>query len=136
MTICTCLRGMTKNPSFLCFGSIFMSYCPQFWISAVIYKAHDTQSMSERHDQKLVVFTFSGRFHELLSTILGFRGDFQGPWHLVHVWHAWPKTHFFAFMSIFVSYCPLFWGSRAIYKEYNNLYMFEMYDQKLIILTF
>jgi hypothetical protein len=28
MTICTCLRGMTKNPSFLRFRSVFMSYCP------------------------------------------------------------------------------------------------------------
>jgi hypothetical protein len=28
MTICTCLRGMTKNSLFLCFRSVFMSYCP------------------------------------------------------------------------------------------------------------
>jgi hypothetical protein len=56
-----------------------VSYCPQFWVSAVIYKTHDTQSMSERLDQKLVVFTFSGHFRELLSTVLGFWGDFQGP---------------------------------------------------------
>jgi hypothetical protein len=75
LTIYTCLRGMTKN-SFSCgdlhFRSIFVSYCPQFWVSAVIYKAHDTQSMSMRHDQKLVVFMFSGHFCELLSTVLGF----------------------------------------------------------------
>jgi hypothetical protein len=25
----------------------------------------------------------------------GFRGDFEGPWHSVHVWQAWPKTHHF-----------------------------------------
>jgi hypothetical protein len=31
MTLRTCLRGMTKNSSFLCFRAIFMSYCPQFW---------------------------------------------------------------------------------------------------------
>jgi hypothetical protein len=42
MTICTSLRGMTKNSSFLHFRSIFMSYCPLFWVSEVIYKAHDT----------------------------------------------------------------------------------------------
>jgi hypothetical protein len=41
--------------------------------------ACDTQYMFERHDQKLVIFTFLGRFHELLPTILGFRGDLQGP---------------------------------------------------------
>jgi hypothetical protein len=28
MTICSCLRGMTKNSSFLHFRSIFMCYCP------------------------------------------------------------------------------------------------------------
>jgi hypothetical protein len=39
---CTCLSGMTKNSSFLCFRAIFMWYCPQFWGSGVIYKAHDT----------------------------------------------------------------------------------------------
>jgi hypothetical protein len=45
----------------------------------VIFKAHDTQYMFDTHDQKLIVFMFSGHFRELLSTILGFRGDFQGP---------------------------------------------------------
>jgi hypothetical protein len=39
--------------------------------------ARDTEYMFERHDQKLVIFTFSGRFRELLSTVLGFWGDFQ-----------------------------------------------------------
>jgi hypothetical protein len=53
-----------------------MSYCLQFWVSVVIYKAHDTQSMSERHDQKLIVFTFLGHFRDLLSIVLGFGGDF------------------------------------------------------------
>jgi hypothetical protein len=28
MTICTCLRGMTKNSSFLRFRAVFVSYCP------------------------------------------------------------------------------------------------------------
>jgi hypothetical protein len=35
-----------------------------------------------------------------------------------------------------VSYCPLFWGSGAIYKEYDNLYMFERHDQKLVVFMF
>jgi hypothetical protein len=38
--------------------AIFVSYCPQFWGSGVIYKVHDTQYMFERFDQKLVVFAF------------------------------------------------------------------------------
>ena len=33
------------------------------------------------------------------------------------------------FMSVFMSYCPRFWGSRAIYK-------FERYDQKLVVFAF
>jgi hypothetical protein len=42
MTLSTCLSGMTKNSSFLRFRAIFMSYCPQFWGSGVIYKDYDT----------------------------------------------------------------------------------------------
>jgi hypothetical protein len=38
--------------------AIYVSYCPQFWGSGVIYKAHDTLYMFERHDKKLVVFVF------------------------------------------------------------------------------
>jgi hypothetical protein len=30
MTVSTCLRGVTKNSSFLRFSGVFMSYCPQF----------------------------------------------------------------------------------------------------------
>jgi hypothetical protein len=40
------------------FMAIFVSYCPQFWGFGAIYKAHDTQYMFERHDQKLAVFVF------------------------------------------------------------------------------
>jgi hypothetical protein len=63
----------------MCFSVVFMSYCPQFWGFGVIYKVHDTQYMFERHDEKLIVFVFLGRFHELLPTALGFHSDLQGP---------------------------------------------------------
>jgi hypothetical protein len=85
MTLSTCLRGMTKNSPFLRFRAVFMSYCPLFSVFEVIYKAHDTHEMFERYDQKPGHFYVFGPFRELLSTVLGFRGDFQGPWHLVHV---------------------------------------------------
>jgi hypothetical protein len=62
MTLSTCLIGMTKNSSFL---GRFVSYCPLFWGYGGIYMAHETQYMFERHDQKLVVFSFSGHFREL-----------------------------------------------------------------------
>jgi hypothetical protein len=44
----------------------------QFVFMGGIYMAHDTQYMFKRHDQKLVIFTFLSRFHELLPTVLGF----------------------------------------------------------------
>jgi hypothetical protein len=47
----------------------------------VIFTAHDTWYMFDRHDQKLIVFVF---------------------------------------MAIFVSYCPLFWVSEAIYKAHDT----------------
>jgi hypothetical protein len=40
------------------FMAVFESYCPQFWGPGVIYNAHDTQYSFERHDQKLIIFTF------------------------------------------------------------------------------
>jgi hypothetical protein len=42
--------------------AIFVSYCPQFWGSEVIYKAHDTEYMFGRHDTKLIVFAFLAIF--------------------------------------------------------------------------
>jgi hypothetical protein len=42
--------------------AIFMSYCPQFGGSGVIYKAHDTLYMFERHDKKIVIFAFMAVF--------------------------------------------------------------------------
>jgi hypothetical protein len=42
MTLMKCLRGMTKNLVIFTFLGRFVSYCPQFWVSGVIFKAHDT----------------------------------------------------------------------------------------------
>jgi hypothetical protein len=42
--------------------AVFVSYCPQYWVSGVIYKAYDTQYMFQRHDQKLVIFAFMAIF--------------------------------------------------------------------------
>jgi hypothetical protein len=51
-----------QKPVVITFLGHFVSYCPQFWVSGVILKAHDTHEMFERYDQKPVVFTFLGRF--------------------------------------------------------------------------
>jgi hypothetical protein len=32
------------------------------------------------------------------------------------------------FWAVFVSYSPQFWVFGAIYKEYDNLYLFERHD--------
>jgi hypothetical protein len=93
--------------------AIFVSYCPQFWVSGVIYKAYDTQYMFERHDQKLVIFACMAIFVSYCPQFWGFRGDLQGPWHRVHVWEAWPKTRRYCISDRF---CELlstvlgFWG--------------------------
>jgi hypothetical protein len=46
------------------------------------------------------------------------------------------KSSFLRFRAVFVSYCPLFWGSVEIYKEYDSQYMFKRHDQKLIVFAF
>jgi hypothetical protein len=44
MTACTFNRGMTIKIVVFAFMAIFVSYCPQFWGSEVIYKAHNTST--------------------------------------------------------------------------------------------
>ena len=39
-------------------------------------------------------------------------------------------------MVVFMSYCPQFYGSRAIYCNLKKRYMFESYDQKLGVFVF
>jgi hypothetical protein len=56
---------MTQKLIVFVFMAIFVSYCIQFWGSGGIYMAHDSQYMFERHDQKLVIFTFLSHFREL-----------------------------------------------------------------------
>jgi hypothetical protein len=65
MTLSTCLIGMTKNSSFLRLWPFLWAIARCFGVMGGIYMAHETQYMFERHDQKLVIFTFSGRFREL-----------------------------------------------------------------------
>jgi hypothetical protein len=46
------------------------------------------------------------------------------------------KLVVFAFMAVFVSYYPQFWGSGVIYKAHNTEYKFERHDQKHVVFTF
>jgi hypothetical protein len=45
------------------------------------------------------------------------------------------KLIIFAFMAVFVSYCPLF-GVLGVYMAHDTHEMFERYDQKPVILKF
>jgi hypothetical protein len=46
------------------------------------------------------------------------------------------NSSFQHFRAIFVSYCPLSWGSGVIYMKYDILYILEWDDIKLIFLQF
>jgi hypothetical protein len=106
MTLSTCLRGMTKNLSFLHFWAIFMSYCPQFWVFRVIFKAHDTWYLFDRHEQKLIVFGFMAVFVSYFPLFWG-SGRFTWPVTLSTCLRGMTKNmSFLHFRAIFVSYSP------------------------------
>ena len=46
------------------------------------------------------------------------------------------KSSFLRFMAVLMSYCPLFWGSMAIYNHLKNRYMFESYEQQIVGFVF
>jgi hypothetical protein len=69
---------MTKNLSFLHFWAIFMGYCPQFWVFGVIFKAHDTWYLFDRHVPKLIVFAFMAIFVSYYPQF-GVPGQFTRP---------------------------------------------------------
>jgi hypothetical protein len=46
------------------------------------------------------------------------------------------KTRHFCVYGLFLSYCPQFWGFGVIYKVHDTQYMFERYDQKLVVFAF
>jgi hypothetical protein len=53
-------------------------YCPPFWDSMAIYKAHDSRHMFSRHDKNYLYLTFYGCFYELLF-IVGVQGRYTMP---------------------------------------------------------
>src|SRR5215216_4406803 len=69
----TCWREMTQNSQSSHFMAVFMSSCPLFYGSKAIYIILKTRYMFESYDQKLVVFVFYGRFHELCPQFYGSR---------------------------------------------------------------
>src|SRR3954463_15248944 len=43
---------------------------------------------------------------------------------------------FLRFISFFMSYCPQFWGYRAIYNDLKTRHMFMSYVRKLVVFVF
>ena len=70
----TGLRVITKNSMFLRFMPIFISYLPiVLGFRGIEMTVRPDTCL--RHDQKLIIFVFYGRFHELLPEVLEFQGD-------------------------------------------------------------
>jgi hypothetical protein len=46
------------------------------------------------------------------------------------------NSSFLRLRDVFVSYCPQFWLFLKINKEYDNLYIFERNDKKLVVFAF
>jgi hypothetical protein len=46
------------------------------------------------------------------------------------------KLTVFAFMAIFVSYCPQCLGLGVIYKAHDTQYIFERQDQEIVVFMF
>jgi hypothetical protein len=78
--------------------------------------------MFERHDKKLVIFAFQGRFRELLPIVLGSVEIYKEFDSLYILEKNDKKIVIFAFMAVFVSYCLQFWGARVIYMAHDTLY--------------
>jgi hypothetical protein len=103
---------------------VFVSYCPHFWGSELIYKAHDTQYMFERLDKKTHCFSVLGLFSWAIAHNFGVSEWFTRSMTLSTCLRGMAKTSLFLrFRAIFVGYCPLFWGSVEIYKKYDSLYI-------------
>jgi hypothetical protein len=62
-----------------------VSYGTLFWGSVDIYKEYDSLYILGRNEKKTHRLCVYGRFHELLPTVMGFRGHLQGLLHQVHV---------------------------------------------------
>ena len=69
--------------------AVFMSYCPQFWGSRVIYNDPKTRYMFESYDQKRVVFHVLWPFSWAIAHYFGALGGIYND----------PKTRY-----MFVSY--------------------------------
>src|SRR4051812_27620577 len=90
--------------------------------------------MFQRCDQKLVVFSFYGHFHELLPKNIGVSWRFTMTVRPDTCLRVLTKNSSFSrFTTVFMSYCPRFCRSRETNNDRKARYMFQSYEQKLIV---
>jgi hypothetical protein len=84
-----------------------------------IYKEYDSLYIFERNDIKLILFAFMA-FLETIAHSFGVPVWFKRPMTPSIVLRGMTKnSSFLRIRAIFVSYCPLFWGSGVIYTKYD-----------------
>jgi hypothetical protein len=136
MTLSLCLRGMTKNMSFLHFWAVSWPIVHSFgfWgdFQGPWPLVHVWQAWPKTH-----CFCVYGHFCELLPTVWGFWGDLHGPWHSVHVWEAWPKTcRVYIFSPFLWAIVHSFGVFGVILKAHDTWFLFDRHDQKLIVFVY
>ena len=96
--------------------------------------------MTARHDTYLRAspntrhFCVLWLFSWVIAHSFGVQGRFKMTVNPIHVWCLIKNSSFSCFMAFFMSYWPHFWGSRGIRMARKTRYMFESYDQKLVVL--
>jgi hypothetical protein len=118
MTLTKCLRGMTKTPLFLRFWAISWAIVHSFGFPWWFWRPM-TLSICLTGMTKNSSFLRLWHFCELLPTVLGLWGDLHGPWHLVHVWEAWP-IFFFTFSGRFHELLSIVLGFRGDFQAHDT----------------
>src|SRR3954463_4997254 len=76
-------------------------------------------------------------FSQVISRSFWVASGFERPVRPVTCLRDMTKNSSFSrFMAVFMRYCPLFWGSRAIYNDRKTRYLLERYDPKLVVFAF
>ena len=99
--------------------------------------------MTFRPDTCWKDMTRKASFSRFMAVFMSYCPHFGVPWQF-----AWSirtltclrdmsrNSSFSLFMVVCMSYCPQFWGSKVIYSDLKTCYMFEIYDQKLVVFEF
>ena len=132
----TCLRVMTKNSLFSLFMVVFMSYFPRFWGTRAIYDHRKTRSHVWDLWPKTVCFCVLSSFSWAIAHNFVAPGQFAWPVRLDICLRDMTKNLSISRLTtLFMSYYLRFCGSRDIYNDRKIWYMFESYDQKLVVFS-